>query len=147
LQKNQDLPCFTEDGWYKTGDLGFLDGHNVLTITGRLRRLISRGGEKISPVEIESILLQDKDVEEAFVLGIPDDLYGEQVCACIVAKKGSNVTAQTIRNSLAVHLSAFKVPRYVVFLPELPLSPTGKIAVADIQLLALHELGELKKHA
>ncbi|GGD90957.1 class I adenylate-forming enzyme family protein [Paenibacillus nasutitermitis] len=147
LKHNQDMPCFTADGWYKTGDLGYLDDQNVLTITGRLRRLISRGGEKISPVEIEGLLLKDKDVEEAFVIGIPDELYGEQICACLVAKKGANVNAQMIKNRLAVHLSAFKIPQYVLFLPELPLSPTGKIAVTDIKQLALHALGELKQNA
>ncbi|MCY9664533.1 acyl--CoA ligase [Paenibacillus alginolyticus] len=138
---------FTQDGWYRTGDSGFVDDNSILTITGRLHRLISRGGEKISPLEIESLLLLNKDVEDAFVIGIPDDLYGEQVCACIVAKKGSDLTALSIRNNLVVHLSAFKVPEHIVFLPELPLSSTGKISVVDIKVLAMHGIGEVRNHA
>lgn len=147
MDKHHNLSCFTSDGWFKTGDLGYLDDSHILTISGRLRRLISRGGEKISPVEIENLLLQNNDIEEAFVLGIPDDLYGEQVCACVVARQGSAATAESLKNILAVHLSAFKIPRYVVFLPELPLAPTGKISVGMIKELAMKQLEESKIHA
>ncbi|MDR6878652.1 class I adenylate-forming enzyme family protein [Bacillus sp. 3255] len=140
LNENQGNPVFTEDGWYKTGDLGYVDNHDHLTITGRLHRRISRGGEKISPHEIESLLLTISEVEDAFVLGIPDELYGERVCACIVKREGSAMTAQSVKESLSTHLSSFKVPEHIVFLPELPLSPTGKISLNDIKLLALHEV-------
>lgn len=145
--KEYQSQSVTQEGWFRTGDLGYLDDKSILTITGRLRRLISRGGEKISPVEIENSLLLNQNVEDAFVLGIPDDLYGEQVCACILVREGVNITEQSIRNSLGVHLSAFKVPEYILFLPELPLSPTGKISLVDIQLLALKSIGETRKHA
>lgn len=146
-KENKERPCYTEDGWYKSGDLGFLDEKNLLTITGSLQRLISRGGEKISPVEIESVLLRHKDVEEALVLGIPNDLNGEQVCACVVAKQGASLTSEQLKNDLAPHLSFFKLPRYIVFLPSFPLSPTGKIPVAEIRSLVLEGIGELRKNA
>ncbi|WP_141505261.1 class I adenylate-forming enzyme family protein [Paenibacillus luteus] len=143
----QDKASITADGWYKSGDLGFLDDRRNLTITGRLHRLIIRGGEKISPVEIENVLLRHHDVDEALVIGVPDDLYGEQVCACIVAKQGTSLTSDKLKNDLAPHISAFKLPRYYVFLPVFPLSPTGKISIAEIKSLVMSGIGELRKHA
>ncbi|WP_139990482.1 class I adenylate-forming enzyme family protein [Paenibacillus paridis] len=143
----QDKASITSDGWYKSGDLGFLDDRRNLTITGRLHRLIIRGGEKISPVEIENVLLRHHDVDEALVIGVPDDLYGEQVCACIVAKQGTSLTSDKLKADLAPHMSAFKLPRYYVFLPVFPLSPTGKISIAEIKSLVMSGIGELRKHA
>jgi fatty-acyl-CoA synthase len=143
----QDKASITADGWYKSGDLGFLDDRRNLTITGRMHRMITRGGEKISPVEIENVLLRHKDVDEALVIGVPDELYGEQICACIVAKPGVNLTSDRLKNDLAPYLSAFKLPRYFVFLPEFPLSPTGKISIADMKTLVMNGVGELRKHA
>lgn len=142
-----DKKSVTADGWYKSGDLGFLDDRSHLTITGRLHRMISRGGEKISPVEIENVLLRHKDVEEALVIGVPDELYGEQVCACIVAKQGASLTPDKLKNDLTPYLSAFKLPRYIVFLPMFPLSPTGKISIAEIKSMVLNGTGELRKNA
>jgi fatty-acyl-CoA synthase len=146
-KEHKDKPCFTKDGWYKSGDLGFLDDKGHLTITGRLNRIISRGGEKISPVEIENILLNHSDVEEALVLGVPDDIYGEQICACIVARQGANLNPEQLRNEMAHYLSTFKLPRYFVLFPNFPLSATGKISIADIRLLAMDQIGELSIHA
>ncbi|MBD2872759.1 class I adenylate-forming enzyme family protein [Paenibacillus arenilitoris] len=146
-KENKERPCFTEDGWYRSGDLGFVDERRQLTITGRLHRIISRGGEKISPVEIENALLRLGDVAEALVIGVPDELYGEQVCACVVAKHGAALSADKLRSDLAPLLSAFKLPRHFVFLPAFPLSPTGKISVAEIKSLVLDGNGALRKHA
>ncbi|WP_065385188.1 class I adenylate-forming enzyme family protein [Bacillus sp. FJAT-26390] len=143
----QDRASITADGWYKSGDMGFLDDRRNLTITGRLHRMITRGGEKISPLEIENVLLKHKDVDEALVIGVPDELYGEQICACIVAKQGANLTSDKLKNDLAPELSAFKLPRYFVFLPVFPLSPTGKISIAEIKSLVLPGIGELRKNA
>lgn len=145
--ESSERSSFTADGWYKSGDLGFLDERRHLTITGRLHRLISRGGEKISPIEIENVLLRHEDVAEAVVLGIPDELYGEQICACIVLRQGAEITADKLRNDLAPYLSTFKLPRYFVFLPILPLSATGKISVADLKSYVLNGIGERRKNA
>ncbi|KGE19349.1 class I adenylate-forming enzyme family protein [Paenibacillus wynnii] len=147
MKENTVSPCFTEDGWYRSGDSGFLDEQRNLMITGRLNRLISRGGEKISPVEIENLLVKQKGVEEAFVVGIPDELYGELICACIIPEKGASLTEERLKAELTPHMSAFKIPRYILFLPSFPLSATGKISVSEIQLLALERIGELKKNA
>lgn len=146
-KENKEQPCFSNDGWYKSGDLGFIDEKGHLTITGRLHRLISRGGEKISPIEIEDVLLKHNEVEDALVIGIPDELYGEQICACIVFKKGADLTSDKLRSFLEPYLSAFKLPRYFVFLPSFPMSATGKLSIKDIQQLAMDGIGELRQHA
>ena len=147
MKENTVNPCFTDDGWYRSGDSGFLDEQRNLMITGRLNRMISRGGEKISPVEVENVLVKQGGVEEAFVVGVPDDLYGELVCACIIPERGASLSAERLKESLTPHLSAFKIPHYILFLPSFPLSATGKISVSDIQNLALERIGELKKNA
>jgi fatty-acyl-CoA synthase len=138
---NQDRTRYTRDGWYKSGDLGYIDEKGYLTVIERIHRTVSRGGEKISPVEVENILLKHNDVAEAFVHGIPDDMYGEELCACVVAKNGRYLTAEGLRAFLDTYLSAFKIPRYFVFLPCLPLSPTGKIIVDEVQTLAFQNIG------
>lgn len=86
-------------------------------------------------------------MEDALVIGIPDELYGEQICACIVFKKGADLTSDKLRSFLEPYLSAFKVPRYFVFLPSFPMSATGKLSVKDIQQLAMDGIGELRQHA
>lgn len=147
IDENMTNDRFTRDGWYKSGDLGWLDEHRHLTVTGRLHRLISRGGEKISPIEIENVILQHKDVQEAFVLGVPDELYGEQICACIVAKQGSHLTEEILKQELLPYLSAFKLPREILFLQQMPMSATGKVSVEAMKRLILDRTKEPRKHA
>ncbi|MFB9326684.1 class I adenylate-forming enzyme family protein [Paenibacillus aurantiacus] len=146
-RENRERPSLTTDGWYRTGDLGYVEEERMLTITGRLHRLISRGGEKISPLEIEGRLLEHADIVDAFALGIHDELYGEQICACVVLRQDAALGEQDVRLHLSTRLSAFKMPQYLIILPELPLSPTGKVAVPDITKLALARIGERRRHA
>lgn len=147
IRDEAERPCHQQDGWYRSGDLGTLDELNQLTIAGRMHRIISRGGEKISPVEIENAILRIRDVEDVMVLGIPDELYGEQICACVVPKPGAKLSAARLRAELAPYLSSFKLPKETIFLPELPMSGTGKVSVAEIKQMALDELGTLRRHA
>ncbi|MDQ6419981.1 class I adenylate-forming enzyme family protein [Paenibacillus sp. LHD-117] len=147
IREDAERTCHQKDGWYRSGDLGWLDEHNQLTIAGRMHRIISRGGEKISPVEIENAILRLRDVEDVMVLGIPDELYGEQICACVVPKPGAKLSADRLRADLAPYLSAFKLPKETIFLPSLPMSGTGKVSVAEMKLLAMSELGLLRRHA
>lgn len=142
-----ERPAFMEDGWYRSGDLGRLNERNQLMIDGRLHRIISRGGEKISPIEIENVIMQHEEVEDALVIGVPDLLYGEEVCACIVPKSGSGLTSERLRKELALQLSAFKLPRTFIFLSQLPLSPTGKISISEMRHLAVQEINDLRRHA
>lgn len=121
------------DGWYRTGDVGYVTPAGVLILTDRLKRLISRGGEKISPTEVENALRQHPAVADAYVLGVADALYGEQVCAVVVPQAGATLNAAELRARLGEQLSQFKLPKYVVALPALPLLGSGKPASEEIR--------------
>jgi len=115
------------DGWLRTGDLGRWDADGYLYITGRIKEMINRGGEKISPREIDEALLQHPAVAQAVAFAVPDPHLGETVGAAVVLRPGALVTEQEIRQSAADRLADFKVPRQVIFLEELPKGPTGKL--------------------
>ena len=115
-----------EDGWLHTDDLGYMkDGY--LYYSGRLKDIIIRGGENIFPGEIETLLESDERISQTKVIGVPDPHDIEEVCACIVPAEGRSVDADYVRNIVAASLSAYKVPRYVVFFSSFPLMGTGKI--------------------
>ncbi|RPD45837.1 long-chain fatty acid--CoA ligase [Hymenobacter sediminis] len=122
-----------EEGWFKTGDLGYVDARNCIMITDRLKHIISRGGEKISPAEIEKIMQQQPGIEEAVVVGVPDVLYGEVIGAAFTEKTGGAVSIEVLRETLQASLSSFKVPQYFLRLSALPLNANGKIAVAEVR--------------
>ena len=115
------------DGWFRTGDQGFLDEDGYLEITGRLKEIINRGGEKISPREVDEILLDHPAVAQAVTFAIPHDKLGEEVAAAIVLSEGAAATDREIRAFAAERLVDFKVPRTVVFVAEIPKGPTGKV--------------------
>ena len=114
-------------GWLHTGDLGRVDADGYLYITGRIKDLIIKGGENISPREIEEAIYQHPAVAEAAVIGIPDETFGEQVCAVVVLRPGHTATEIEIQSHVARFVNKFKVPSSVVFRSELPKSPVGKI--------------------
>lgn len=114
-------------GWLHTGDIGYLDEDGYLYITDRRKDLIIKGGENISPREIEEGLYTHPVVAEAAVFGVPDDLYGEQVVAAVVLRPGQSVTEEEIRAHIAGYVTKFKVPSRIVFLESLPRNPSGKI--------------------
>jgi fatty-acyl-CoA synthase len=132
---------FEEGGWFKTGDLGYVDAHNRIMITDRLKRIISRGGEKIVPAEIEHVMKQHPGIEEALVLGIPNALYGEVIGAVFTEKNGAAVSVAALREALQLSLSSFKVPQHFLRLSALPLNASGKIAVAEVR----HELLQMSQ--
>lgn len=115
------------NGWFRTGDLGWLDSDGYLFISGRIKELINRGGEKISPKEVDQVLLDIGAVQSAITYGIPHPVLGEDVAAAVVLKPGMETTPQTIRSSLLQRLAHFKVPRQVLFVDALPLTPSGKV--------------------
>jgi len=115
------------NGWIRTGDQGFLDEDGYLSISGRLKEIINRGGEKISPREIDEILLEHPAVREAVTFAVPDPDLGETVAAAIVFREGKNASEQELRDFAASRLAYFKVPSAVLFLDEIPKGPTGKI--------------------
>lgn len=121
-----NLRAFTKS-WFRTGDLGYLDEENYLTITGRLKEIINRGGEKISPREIDEVLLDHPDIKQAIAFSIPHPKLGEEVAAAIILQSDSEATALDIRRFASNYLADFKVPRKIVILDQIPLGPTGKL--------------------
>ena len=131
---NQD--AFTPQGWFRTGDQGAVDEEGYVRLTGRLKELINRGGEKISPLEVDAVLLGHPWVAEAVSFGAPDEKYGEVVAAAVVlndaGKKelgsgGEQVVVEHVRKYCGTKLAAFKVPQQVFMADELPKTATGKI--------------------
>jgi acyl-CoA synthetase (AMP-forming)/AMP-acid ligase II len=122
------------NGWFRTGDQGMFDADGYLSITGRLKEIINRGGEKISPREVDEILLDHPAVDQAVTFALPHEKLGEEVAAAIVLREGKSATEADIREFAATRLASFKVPRKVVFLEEIPKGATGKL-----QRIGLHE--------
>ncbi|HEY4333187.1 MAG TPA: AMP-binding protein, partial [Ilumatobacteraceae bacterium] len=114
-------------GWFRTGDEGMLDDEGYLFLTGRLKEQINRGGEKISPIEVDEVLLRHPAVAEAVTFAIPHDKLGEEVGAAVVLAAGHEVSERDLRTYLGEQLAAFKVPRQIVFVDEIPKGATGKI--------------------
>jgi acyl-CoA synthetase (AMP-forming)/AMP-acid ligase II/thioesterase domain-containing protein len=114
-------------GWFRTGDQGYLDNDGYLFITGRLKEIINRGGGKVSPREVEEVLLEHPAVAQVAVFAIPHAQLGEDVAAAIVLREKASATAGEIREFAAARVVGFKVPRRVVFVSEIPRSATGKV--------------------
>tara|TARA_B100000131_G_C17703878_1_gene445847 strand:+ start:27 stop:491 length:465 start_codon:yes stop_codon:yes gene_type:complete len=116
-----------DEGWLHSGDLGEMDEEGYVTIVGRIKDMIIRGGENIYPREIEEVLYQHADVSDAAVFGIPDNKYGEQVCLWIKAKENRHIDEDQIRDYLKSKLAYFKVPKYISVVKEYPMTVTGKL--------------------
>jgi acyl-CoA synthetase (AMP-forming)/AMP-acid ligase II/thioesterase domain-containing protein len=115
------------DGWFRTGDIGSLDGDGFLSLHGRLSELINRGGEKIAPAEIESALLRHPAIAEAAAFAIPHPRLGEDVAVAIIPHPGAQTTAAELRQFLQRELASFKIPRRILTLDQLPKGATGKV--------------------
>jgi acyl-CoA synthetase (AMP-forming)/AMP-acid ligase II len=115
------------NGWFRTGDQGMFDEDGFLLLTGRLKELINRGGEKVSPLEVDGILSAHPAVAQALTFAIPHAKLGEEVGAAVVLREGMELSERELRDFAAKQLADFKVPRKVVFLPEIPKGATGKL--------------------
>jgi acyl-CoA synthetase (AMP-forming)/AMP-acid ligase II len=115
------------NGWFRTGDQGYLDPEGYLYVTGRLKEIINRGGEKISPREVDEVLMDHPAVQQAVTFAMPHDKLGEEVAAAIVPREGATVTDREIREFASQRLADFKVPRKVLIVQEIPKGPTGKL--------------------
>ncbi|KAH0449034.1 hypothetical protein IEQ34_022834 [Dendrobium chrysotoxum] len=121
---NEDAFLF---GWFHTGDVGFVDDDGYLHLVGRIKELINRGGEKISPIEVDVVLLSHPAVAEAVAFGVPDDKYGEEINCAITPKKGAKIDVEDVKKHCKKNLAAFKVPKRIFFTDSLPKTATGKI--------------------
>lgn len=115
------------DGWLHTGDIAVMDNEGYIEITGRMKDMIIRGGENVYPREIEEFLYQHPDVLDVQVVGIPDQKYGEEIMAWIIPKKGKSLNDQEIREFCDGQISKHKIPRYIHFTDEYPMTASGKI--------------------
>jgi acyl-CoA synthetase (AMP-forming)/AMP-acid ligase II len=114
-------------GWFRTGDQGMMDADGYVTITGRIKEIINRGGEKISPLEIDEILLDHPAVRQVVCFGIPHPKLGEEVGAAVVLREGMEATEAELRQHVAQRVADFKVPRRILRLEAIPLNDTGKM--------------------
>jgi len=126
-QKTFAAQVMTEDGWLRTGDMGYMDEEGYIYLTGRGDDMIIRGGENISPEEVENVLHSHPKVEEASVIGVPDPEWGQEPRAVIVLRRGETSTSEEIIEFCRLRLSGFKRPRSVVFIDSLPRNPMGKV--------------------
>jgi fatty-acyl-CoA synthase len=126
-QPQETSAWFEEEGFFRTGDLGMVDGDGFVHLVGRRKEVIIRSGFNVYPREVEARLQLHPAVREAAVVGVPDEVLGEALCACVVPIEGAIVTDQEIRAWCAMNLAEYKVPDLVRFLDELPLTGTGKV--------------------
>ncbi|MDM0032572.1 AMP-binding protein [Variovorax sp. J22P271] len=129
------------EGWMHTGDLATMDAEGYVNIVGRIKDLVIRGGENIYPREIEEFLYRHPKVQDVQVVGLPDKKYGEELCAWIIAKPGQQVTADEVRDFCKGQIAHYKVPRYIEFVTEFPMTVTGKIQKFKIREAMKHQLG------
>jgi acyl-CoA synthetase (AMP-forming)/AMP-acid ligase II len=115
------------DGWFRTGDQGFFDQDGYLKISGRLKEIINKGGEKISPLEIDNVLMDHPSIEQAVCFGYEVKMLGEDIATAIIVKEGMNCTEEDLKNYANEKLAKFKVPKKIFFVNEIPKGATGKL--------------------
>lgn len=129
------------DGWMHTGDLGTIDAEGYGNIVGRVKDMVIRGGENLYPREIEEFLYTHPDIVEVAVFGVPDDKYGEELCAWVQINEGSKLDEDGVKDFCQEQIAHFKIPRYVRFVDEFPMTVTGKIQKFQMRDAMSEELG------
>ncbi|GMS85319.1 hypothetical protein PENTCL1PPCAC_7494, partial [Pristionchus entomophagus] len=140
----------TPDRWYHTGDAASIAEDGAVSIVGRTKDMIIRGGENIYPTEIEQFLFKIDGVADAHVIGVPDDRMGEAVCAWIRLREGvTTLTPETIKDACRAKITHYKVPKYVLIKQEadFPLTATGKVKKSELRLISMKELGMVHVHS
>jgi fatty-acyl-CoA synthase len=130
-----------EARWMHTGDLAVMDDEGYVNIVGRIKDMIIRGGENIYPREIEEFLYTHPDVADVQVIGVPDERYGEQVCAWVVLKEGAPLTEEELREFCHGNIARYKIPHYIRFVDSFPMTVTGKIQKFKMRELEIAERG------
>jgi len=130
------------DGWMHTGDLAEMREDGYCNIVGRIKDMVIRGGENIYPREIEEFLYTHPDIEDVQVIGVPDSRYGEELCAWVKLRPGSEaLDAEAVRAFATGKLAHYKIPRYVMVVDEFPMTVTGKIRKVDMREESARRLG------
>lgn len=127
-------------GWFHTGDLGYFDSDGYLHLVGRIKELINRGGEKISPIEVDAVLISHPDIAQAVAFGVPDDKYGEEINCAVIPREGSSIDEDEVKRHCKKNLAAFKVPKKVFITDSVPKTATGKI---QRRIVAEHFLAQI----
>jgi len=123
-----------DDGWFKTGDMATIDEEGYFFIVDRKKDMIIRGGYNVYPREVEEVLYEHPAIQEAAVIGIENDALGEEVGAAVVLKEGEDVSPDDVKEYVKDQVAAYKYPRQVWFMDELPKGPTGKILKREIEI-------------
>jgi long-chain acyl-CoA synthetase len=123
------------DGWFHTGDLGYLDDERYLFVVDRKKDMVVTGGVNVYTKEVETVLYQHPSVREAAVYGVPDETWGERVTAAVSVREGKETSAAELVDFCRERLAGFKLPKRVVFLDELPKNPSGKILKRELRRL------------
>ncbi|HSV47070.1 MAG TPA: AMP-binding protein [Ramlibacter sp.] len=129
------------DGWMHTGDLAVIDSEGYCNIVGRVKDMVIRGGENLYPREIEEFLFRHPKVQSVQVFGVPDARYGEELCAWVTPKPGATLTEQEIKDFCRDQIAHYKVPRYIRFVDEMPMTITGKVQKFVMRQRMIDELG------
>ena len=125
--------AFTEDGWFRTGDIGYFNDDDELCISGRLKEMIIRSGENISPSEIEDVIMRSGMVDAVKVVGVPDKFHQEVVAACIIPKNGNMLNVRHFCDFLTPRLAKYKLPQYILSFDEFPMTASGKLNLGKIK--------------
>ena len=133
LEMPEDTARAFRDGWFRAGDMGYLDDEGFLYLHGRSKDMIIRGGENIYPFEIESVLAEHPAVQQAAVVGVPDEHWGEAVRAFVTARTGKTVTAEELAEHCSGRLARYKVPREFVVVEAMPTNASGKILKRELR--------------
>ena len=140
-QPDLTAEAIDSDGWMHTGDLATMDEAGYLRIVGRIKDLVIRGGENVYPREVEEYLYSHPDVADVQVVGVPDPKYGEELLAAVRLRAGAAVTEEELREFCRGRIAHYKVPRYVRFVDEFPMTVTGKVQKFKMREQAVAELG------
>ena len=130
-----------DGGWMHTGDLATMDAEGYVNIVGRLKDMVIRGGENVYPREIEEFLYRHPKIQDVQVIGVPDPRYGEEICAWIKLHAGQSATPEEIREFCKGQIAHYKIPRYIEFVPEFPMTITGKVQKFVMREQTIGKLG------
>jgi fatty-acyl-CoA synthase len=145
--ENATHKAIDANGWLHSGDLGTMDADGYVKITGRLKEMIIRGGENIYPREIEDFLFTHPKISEVAVFGVPDEFYGEEIMAWIQLHSGESMTEDEVRGFCKGNIAHFKIPKYIWFVEEFPMTVTGKLQKYRMRAIALEKMKTQEKAA